>query len=363
MSDSISNTYTQTPTPAQQNVDPASSGVNPASTDSASQPTGTNVPGTDMGSSADRIPSDTLDKNAFLMLLMTQLQNQNPLEPMDNSEMVSQLAQFTAIEELQNISLAMYQSEAYSMIGHYVQGASVDPTTGEQVFATGIVTGVTTEAGEVYLILDNNYQIRLDDVQDVLPDVNSINLATISTAVNTTQTIDLVGQNVQAILYKEGTVDGDGDGEMDPIPTTFVEGTVDHIEFTKDGTFLIVNGVKIEPSNITHVETEYRVIGRSIGYPDTQGAANTYISSTIKDVKFTSNGDAYFVLDDGQTRTFKIDDLDEISACMDLVGRSVDMGSGVQLITDAVITSEGVPMLLLDDGSMYTYEVVVKGLV
>lgn len=47
---------------------------------------------------------DDLDRNAFLQLLTTQLQNQNPLDPMKNEEFVAQLAQFSQLEGITNMS-------------------------------------------------------------------------------------------------------------------------------------------------------------------------------------------------------------------------------------------------------------------
>jgi flagellar basal-body rod modification protein FlgD len=47
--------------------------------------------------------SKDLGKDAFLSLLVTQLQNQDPLDPQDNSEFLAQLAQFTSLESLQQI--------------------------------------------------------------------------------------------------------------------------------------------------------------------------------------------------------------------------------------------------------------------
>ena len=42
-----------------------------------------------------------LDQNAFLQLLMVQLQNQDPMNPTDNQEFIAQQAQFTQVTELQ----------------------------------------------------------------------------------------------------------------------------------------------------------------------------------------------------------------------------------------------------------------------
>ena len=46
----------------------------------------------------------TLDKDAFLQLLVTQMRYQDPLDPQDNSEYVAQLAQFSALEQMTNVA-------------------------------------------------------------------------------------------------------------------------------------------------------------------------------------------------------------------------------------------------------------------
>ena len=72
----------------------------------------------------------SLGKDAFLKLLVTQMENQNPLDPQDNSEFVAQLAQFSSLETMQNLSTSvdaiggMYQSsqalQASSLVGRTV---------------------------------------------------------------------------------------------------------------------------------------------------------------------------------------------------------------------------------------------------
>ncbi len=51
-----------------------------------------------------RKKSQKLDKDAFLKLMMMQLQNQNPLNPTDNTEYMNQMAQFSSVEQLTNIA-------------------------------------------------------------------------------------------------------------------------------------------------------------------------------------------------------------------------------------------------------------------
>ena len=48
-----------------------------------------------------------LGKDAFLQLLITQLQNQDPTNPMDDREFIAQMAQFSSLEQMQNMTKAM----------------------------------------------------------------------------------------------------------------------------------------------------------------------------------------------------------------------------------------------------------------
>lgn len=60
----------------------------------------------------NRQPNDYLGKDAFLQLMITQLQYQDPLEPMDNQESIAQMAQFSALEQMQNLNTNMQISQA-----------------------------------------------------------------------------------------------------------------------------------------------------------------------------------------------------------------------------------------------------------
>lgn len=48
--------------------------------------------------------NNSLDKEAFLKLLVTQLANQNPLNPVEDKEFIAQLAQFSELEQMQNLN-------------------------------------------------------------------------------------------------------------------------------------------------------------------------------------------------------------------------------------------------------------------
>jgi flagellar basal-body rod modification protein FlgD len=93
-------------------------------------------------------PGSNLGKQDFLKLLMAQLQNQDPLKPMDDSQMIAQMAQFSALESTQNLTSVLQQSsnmqtvtQAGALIGKYIEAQQADGTS-----ISGAVSGVTFES-------------------------------------------------------------------------------------------------------------------------------------------------------------------------------------------------------------------------
>ena len=68
----------------------------------------------------ERKSGDTLDKEDFLLLLVTQMQYQDPLEPTSNTEYVAQLAQFSELEQMQNLNSTTVNTSAYNLVGKEV---------------------------------------------------------------------------------------------------------------------------------------------------------------------------------------------------------------------------------------------------
>ena len=85
----------------------------------------------------------------YMKLLITQMQNQNPLEPMDNSEMASQLAQFSQLQQLESMNTSFSEilstanrTYANSLIGKTVTFFAEDSEAGGLVKKEGIVNEV-----------------------------------------------------------------------------------------------------------------------------------------------------------------------------------------------------------------------------
>ena len=108
-----------------------------------------------------------LGKDAFLQLLVTQMKYQDPLNPQDNSEYVAQLATFSQLEELQNMSGTMQLSQATSLTGETVIMKTKSSVTGELGYVTGTVDYVVVENGKPYLCIEDNLY-SIDDLDTVV---------------------------------------------------------------------------------------------------------------------------------------------------------------------------------------------------
>ena len=109
----------------------------------------------------------------YMTLLVAQLQNQNPLEPMDNDQMAMQLAQYSQLQQLESMNSsfssvldATQKSYASSLIGKTVSYCTTD-ATGSVVTQEGIVKEVGKGTkGEVILNV-NGLAVGLDGVLSI----------------------------------------------------------------------------------------------------------------------------------------------------------------------------------------------------
>jgi flagellar basal-body rod modification protein FlgD len=102
------------------------------------------VPAANTTPQASTTPGKTLGKQDFLKLLMAQLQNQDPMKPMDDTQMIAQMAQFSSLEATQTLNATIQASnnmqtvfQAGALIGKYIQANRADGTS-----TTGAVTSV-----------------------------------------------------------------------------------------------------------------------------------------------------------------------------------------------------------------------------
>lgn len=110
--------------------------------------------------------SKLADFDTFLKLLTTELQYQDPTDPVSNTEYVSQMAQMSSLQQLQTIGISVNASSAYSMIGREVAYQNTDSVTGDIEVLAGTVQSVTIQNNTVYLYIDG-VKVSFDSIVEV----------------------------------------------------------------------------------------------------------------------------------------------------------------------------------------------------
>lgn len=96
-------------------------------------------------------PKKSIDKDAFMKLLVEQLKNQDPLSPMDDKDFIAQTAQFTMLEEIQALRSDSSYNRAISLLGKDVRGMTINEETDAVEMVNGIVTGVSVYTDGIML--------------------------------------------------------------------------------------------------------------------------------------------------------------------------------------------------------------------
>lgn len=115
---------------------------------------------------------DIVDKNVFLKILAVELSNQDPLNAKDNTQYISQLAQFTSLEQTANLNSAITKilqsqrlTEGAMLIGRTVDFILYDGNDNSKIISD-VVKSVKVEKDNVYLMTESG-RYRIDDVVGV----------------------------------------------------------------------------------------------------------------------------------------------------------------------------------------------------
>lgn len=207
------------------------------------------------GSSASSLTGSTektLGKEDFLKLLVAQLQNQDPLNPMESTEFTAQLAQFSSLEQLVNISsqmknLLLYQNSLQNTMAVNLIGKDV-------VFSGGTV----------------NLQGTADISYNLGSDASSVSISVYDSDGNMVRKISLgetsAGDNSYTWDGKDSNGNKLSDGEYSievsavdssgntVTASTKSEGTVTGITYNNGVTYLVIDGkTKIQLGDITEI--------------------------------------------------------------------------------------------------------------
>lgn len=199
-----------------------------------------------------------LDKNSFFKILAAQLMNQDPSKPADSTEFVAQLAQFTTLEEMENLNKTMSFQSASDLVGKTVAFDSYN-YKGEQY--GGLVKYVReTVSGPLVVadVIENNKvvekEFKLSDVSDIYHKANPY-LANMN--------VNLDFHSLSVLIGKEIKATGN-DGVY--------EGAVKSVYKAKDGIRAIMN-------------TSGRVISQKMDKKESYNNTDIFLNGVYKDNK------------------------------------------------------------------------------
>jgi len=220
------------------------------------QVTGTTGQTTTAAAATDAAGSQSLDKEAFLKLLVTQLQNQDPLSPMDNTTFLAQLAQFSSLEQMQNLNdnftafmgqnQMMNNSAAAGLIGRQVQ-ANDDTVTlgasGTVPLSYSLPSGAATATIEI-----------TDASGNLVRTIAGVDASAGAHSVDWDGTDDAgTRQPAAGYTFKVTAAAQDGSAVA---ASTMVQGLVDGVTYRDGGAYLLVGGQEVPLTDVVEVSAD-----------------------------------------------------------------------------------------------------------
>lgn len=199
-----------------------------------------------------------LGQQEFLQLLVAQMRNQDPINPMDGAEFASQLAQFNSVEQLisvnnglgnlqnsqQMMSASLTNSMAASLTGKHVKALSneVHLASGE---SANVQYKLNSSASEVEFIIrsESGAEVRRETVNGVASGDN-------------TWVWD--GRNESGDRMADGnyTIEVRASNDGSRVESlTYIEGNVDKVRYSGNGVFLSLNNVQVAIGDVEEVSS------------------------------------------------------------------------------------------------------------
>jgi flagellar basal-body rod modification protein FlgD len=223
----------------------------------AAASTGTTSAATSAASAG--VSTAILGKDDFLKLLIMQLRYQDPMNPMQGTEFASQLAQFSSVEQLQNINTNLTSSlDANSVMTQSINNALATTFIGKQVRAvtdTFRTTGNPVSIGYTLPSGASTVSVTITDANGNT--VRSINGLDSSKGEHTVKWDgkDDKGNTAPAGQYSFKITANDSSGKAVSL-AQYVYGTVSAVKFSSSGTVFVVDGSDVPLSSIMEIMGE-----------------------------------------------------------------------------------------------------------
>ena len=133
--------------------------------------TPTTTTATDTAKAVTTATNDTLGKDAFLKLLIAELSNQDPLNPMEDREFVSQMATFSSLEQMQNMNStleSMAEANKFSAVQYIGKAVAFTKGEGEEAQqVAAVVNNIWFDKNGKTVLDTTEGEVNLEDVQGV----------------------------------------------------------------------------------------------------------------------------------------------------------------------------------------------------
>lgn len=196
--------------------------------------------------------SSALGKEAFMNLLVTQLRYQDPLEPMENTEFVAQLAQFSSLEQLWNMNGNL---ETNVLLIQSLQNSMMAGLIGREIRLLGNSI-VLPESGQVSLhySIEANAKVTVEIMDSTGSVVRTLQLGTQEAGNN--QCLwdgeDELAQKLDAGIYTFRVQAADQAGN-EVSSTTYTVGSVTGVRFLTGNPILLIGNLEVSPSDIIEI--------------------------------------------------------------------------------------------------------------
>jgi len=199
----------------------------------------------------------SLGKDDFMKLMISQLKNQDPLNPMDGTEFSAQLAQFSSLEQLSNLNTYMKQSiDANAVLTQSINNTLITGLIGKEVKING---GGLQVRGQENIVLGYNLPVQAKTAQIKIYNESGTLVRTIdgvpTSSGSSKLSWDLTDNNGNKLpngnyKFEVEALNNSGDKMS---PDLFKVGLLDGVRFTEQGTVLIVGGAEYSISDIAEV--------------------------------------------------------------------------------------------------------------
>lgn len=197
--------------------------------------------------SATTKAASSLGKDAFMKMLIAQLQNQDPLNPMDGTQFVAQLAQFSSLEQLTNLNETMGALPTYLGTSTNAQMANL---IGSQATAQGNAINLTGSSAKITYRLPSDIQsgtIKVYNSNGL--QVDTIKIGSQKTGLQST-TWNAGSQSAGEYTYEISAVDRNG---KEVTVEKMISGQITGVSFKDGSSYLTINGQEVAFSKVASI--------------------------------------------------------------------------------------------------------------